>query len=297
MLAVTARLSGVDKRRVAFTIPVLAALAVYFGLMQGWRNNVFLISSWMGGIGVLPEEFLEIGHRLHEFAFALVVWPLVFGLLAQLRSPRKHVTGMLMAVVTILAVLLAMALTGFWDPVMILAFLGVPVLLAALLHPSGRALVTSVEAERVSRVMLALVVVAAVPMLAFAATQVGLQTGAIEPAGHDHGGAGHSEVHEQHVEFGHFAFTAAFTFAVLGTALLASLRQRGWWLGAWVAGLMMASYAVASLLAPEASSNPGALWSVAALVWSVGFVAAAELTQGTERPSLLGSRIGDSTAA
>lgn len=277
-------------RGVLFRLFVLLGLAIWAVLLQGWRNTIFLVTSWVGGIGLFPQDFLEIGHRLHEFSFALLLWPFVVGHLAQLRSPRRHVTGMLMAVATLLAMLAGFAATGFWKPAMVLVFLGVPTLLAALLHPAGRELLTTLGVDSVNRPMLALVVVAAVPLLLFATTQIGLQTGAIEPAAHEHGGASHGEVHEQHVKFGHFALTTSFLFGLVFTALLASFQQRGWWLAAWLAGLMMVVYAVGGLLAPEAASNPGAMWNVAAILWGLAFVAVAETTQSADRPTLLGAR-------
>jgi hypothetical protein len=69
--------------------------------------------------------------------------------------------------------------------------------------------------------MLALVIVAAVPLLAFAATSIGLQR----------------TVGDDHAAMGHYGYMAAFSFTVIGVGLLASLRPVGWWLAAWVAGL------------------------------------------------------------
>lgn len=277
-------------RRIGFTILVLIPLFVYAGLVQGWRNQLFLITSWLGGVGVMPPEFLEIGHRLHEVAFAVVFWPLLIGLLAQLRSPSRHVAGQLMALVTLVGLLLAFAVTNYWDPAMILVFLGVPTVLAALLHPAGRGLVSSFSVERINRATLVLVVVAAVPLLAFTATQVGLQTGAIGPA-HDHAGGGHDEeVHEQHVEFGHFTIVVGLVLGVIGVGVLASLQQPGWWVAAWITGLMVVTYGLAGLGAPEAASNPGLLWNLAAIIWGAGFIAVAEYTQDGEFPSWLAAR-------
>lgn len=291
------RLAGVGIRRIVFTVLVLVPLAVYVLLFQMWRNQALLLTSWVGGMGLLPEIFYHPAHRLHEFAAALMMWPLLIGLLAQFRAPRKHVTGMVMALYAMVAVLLAIAITGGWEVAPILAFLGVPTLLATVAHPAGRELVTSFSGSNVNRVTLVLVVIAAIPLLAFAANQVALQTGAIEP-GHEHGaGAGNAEeIHEQHVEHHHFMFVVAFVLGVIGVGLLASFQLPGWWLGAWVAGLMMAVYSIAGLLAPEASSNPGLLWNLAGIAWAVVFVAAAERTQDTATPSLLGARRSTTTA-
>lgn len=287
MTDVVGRLKELGARRIAFSLVALVPLIVWTVLLQGWRNQVFLVTSWFGVSGPMPPEFLAIGHRLHEVAFAIILWPLLLGLLAQFRAPERHHTGMWMALAPIVGLAVAFAVTDFWRPAMVLAFLGGPTVVALLLHPAGRELLGSVSVDRVNRVTLALLIVAAVPLLAFAATQVGLQTGAIEPA-HDHAGGGHDhEVHEEHVEFGHFAFTAGTVFALILVGLLATLQQPGWWLGAWVTGAMAVVYGLASVAAPEAASNPGLLWAVAMIAWGVAFVAAAEMTQHGMSPSWL----------
>lgn len=290
MASIADRVKSLGARRIAFTIVALVPLAIWTVLLQGWRQQIFLVTSWFGVAGALPPEFLEIGHRLHEVAFALITWPLVVGLLAQFRSPKRNIAGMWVAMVMPVSVALALAVTNFWDPAMILVFIGVPTLLALLLHPAGLDLLRTINIDRVNRVTLVLLVVAAVPLGAFAATQVGLQTGAIQ-VDHDHAGGHAEEVHEQHVEFGHFAFTAGFIFAIILTGLIAVLQQPGWWLAAWLTGAMSTVYGLASLAAPEAASNPGMLWAVLMVVWGIAFVLAAEYTQDSDAPSLLNGRI------
>jgi hypothetical protein len=287
MADLRAQVAGYGTRRIGFTFLVLVALGMYFGLVQGWRNNVFIVSSWFGGVGALPPEFLEFKHRLHEFAFALVFWPFLFGLLAQFRSPKRHVSGMLTALLTFVGLLLAFALTNYWNPVIILAFLGVPTVLAALAHPAGRELLESVRIDRVNPVLLGLTLVAAVPLLAFAVNQIGLQTGAIEPAA-AHATAEAQEIHEQHLEFGHFTLSTACSFLVIGTGLLSSLQQPGWRLTAWVAGLMVLVYAISGLLAPEATSNFGFLWNLGAIAWGAVFIGAAQVIGTSKAATAVG---------
>lgn len=265
-------------RRMAFTIVVLIPLVLYLGVFGFWRNQVLLVTSWFGGVGLLEPVFYDLAHRLHEFAAAMMLWPMVVGLLAQFRSPKRHVSGIFMALWSLVSVLLAIALTGGWELMPIIAFLGVPTLVATLLHPTGRELLSAFSTVRLDTVALALVVIAAVPLLAMAANQVGLQTGAIELA-HDHAGAAHdAEVHEEHVVHHHFMFVSAFIFSAIGVGLLASLRPTGWRLSAWVAGAMIGVYGLAGILAPSAASNPGVLWNLAAVAWAVGFVVVAERT-------------------
>lgn len=141
-----------------------------------------------------------------------------------------------------------------------------------------------------STVLLALVLVAAVPLLAFSATQVGLQTGTIDIA-HDHGGAGeHEKVHQEHIDAGHFTLMAAFGFVVIGIGLLASLRPGGWWLPASITGLMVAFFGLASVVFPDAASSADTAWGVAAITWGVVFVGATVLTRDVETPSPYGER-------
>jgi hypothetical protein len=123
-------------------------------------------------------------------------------------------------------------------------------------------------------VLLALIIIAAVPLLAFASTNIGLQR----------------TVTDDHAALGHYGFMAAFSFTVIGVGLLASLRPDGWRLTAWVCGLLPALLGLASLVYPDVASSIGLVWSLAAMAWGVGFVAAAELTRTPRAPTLLGSR-------
>jgi hypothetical protein len=103
---------------------------------------------------------------------------------------------------------------------------------------------------------------AAVPLLVFAATNIRLQT----------------TVTDDHAAMGHYGFMAAVSLTVVGFALLAGLRPDGWRLAAWVAGLLLALLAVASLAYPVSSSF-SLPWAVAAIAWSTAYVAAAEIAR------------------
>jgi hypothetical protein len=127
--------------------------------------------------------------------------------------------------------------------------------------------------SRVNWVMLALVVIAAVPLLAFASTNIRLQATLLD----------------DHAAVGHYGFMAAFSFTVIAVGVLASLRPDGWRLPAWVAGALPALLGVTSLLYPDSSSSLGLVWALAAITWGVVFVGAAELTRAAEVPTLPGS--------
>lgn len=185
MESVVSRIRDAGLRRIASAVVVLVFLG-FFVLTGGWRMLAFTVAGWFEGALGLFGEFEPV-HRIHTMSFALLIWPAILGMLVQLRSPRKHLAGQLMALVPWVALLLTFALTDFWKPLPMIAIMGGLTLVATLVHPAGRELVTSISVPQVSRVMLALVLVGAIPLLAFAATQVGLQTGAIEIAGHGQG--------------------------------------------------------------------------------------------------------------
>lgn len=290
MAFVRSTISETGLRRIAFSTVVVGFLVFFLVVMESWKLLAFVVAGWFDGALGLVDEF-ETAHRIHEFAFALILWPVVIGMLAQLRSPRKHVAAQVMALVPFAGLLLAMAVTGHWKPLPIVGIFGSLVLLAAILHPAGRDLVRSFGLARIDRMMLALVLVAAVPLLAFAATHVGLQTGAIEQAVHGHAtDAAHGEVHQEHVDFGHFMLVAAFGFVVVGIGLLASLRPDGWRLSAWLTGILAAFFGLASVVFPETASSAGTMWGVAAIGWGIVFVAAAELTREAGTLSAYGER-------
>ncbi|MGH7429622.1 MAG: hypothetical protein ACREJ4_14880, partial [Candidatus Methylomirabilaceae bacterium] len=120
------------------------------------------------------------------------------------------------------------------------------------------------------------VIIAAVPLLAFASTNIGLQR----------------TVTNDHAALGHYGFMAAFSFTVIGVGLLASLRPDGWRLTAWVAGLLPALLGLASLVFPDLDSSLGLVWALAAMAWGVAFVAAAEFIRraGRTYPGRAGPR-------
>lgn len=243
-----------------FALAVLLTLgtAGVIGLM------VVLMQLQPGFMGM--AHFTDPAHRIHDLTFGFLIGVAVVGLLAQLRQPSKNVAGMVMALIPWVGLLLAGVLSTGVFRVMVInpsRSVAVTAVITALLHPTGRDFFRSFSVSRVNRVMLALVIIAAVPLLAFASTNIGLQ----------------GTVPDAHAAMGHYGFMAAFGFTVVGVGLLASLRPEGWRLTAWVAGLLPALLGLASVLYPDNSSSLGLVWAVLAIVWGVGFVAAAERTK------------------
>jgi hypothetical protein len=255
-----------------FALVVLVTLA-FFGLI-----GVMLFGGQLGPEAVAAMgHFSFLSHRIHDLTYSFLFGVAAVGLLAQLRTPSKNVAGQLMALIPWVSFVVAFALGNILVVLLRPPFVpifGALALLATILHPTWRDLFSSFSVSRVNRVMIALVIIAAVPLLAFAATNIGLQRTLIN----------------DHAAMGHYGYMVAFSFTVIGVGLLASLRPDGWWLPAWVAGLLPVLLGLASVVFPEADSSLSLAWALAAIAWGVVFVAAAELTQDAESPTLLGSR-------
>jgi hypothetical protein len=254
-----------------FAFYVLVALAV-----AGFNGTMVLLMmldvDLPGGFGMMDHGTTEI-HRTHDLTFAFLFVPGVVGLLVQLRRPARNIAGQVMALIPWGALVLTVALTfvltnygrGF-NP----AWRGVAALtvVAALLHPTGRTFFRSFHLSRVNPVSLALVSIAAVPLLVFASTNIRLQ----------------GTVTDMHAVMGHYGFMAAFGFTVVATGVLASLRPDGWKLTAWITGLLPVLLGLTSLVYPTSASSLSPIWALAAIAWGVAFVATAERTK-VRRPS------------
>ncbi len=240
-------------RRRVFSLAVVLTigLAGLFGVM------VLLMNLQPGFMGM--SLFSEAHHRIHDLTFAVLNGTAVVGMLAQLRVPTRNVASQLMALIPFAALMLAVALTNTWVLSPPWLAVGASTVLATMFHPAGDPL-RSFSAARLDRAMLTLVGAAAVPFLAFAWTNIGLQR------------AGPSD----HALLGHYGYMAALSFTVIGVGLLASARPDGWRLTAWVAGLLPAFLGLASLMFPDNNGSLLLPWALAAIAWGIAFVAVAE---------------------
>jgi hypothetical protein len=240
-------------RRGVFLVAVLLTL----GLAGLFGGMVLLMNVQPGFLGM--SHFSEPHHRIHDLTFAVLNGTAVVGMLAQVRAPTRNVASQLMALVPFAALMLAVALTNTsvlsppWLAV------GAATVLAAMFHPAGDPL-RAFSVARLDRAMLAMVGAAAVPLLAFAWTNIGFQR------------AGPTE----HALLGHYGYMAALSFTVIGVGLLTSVRPVGWPLTAWVAGLLPAFLGLASLMFPDNEGRLGLPWALAAIAWGIAFVAVAE---------------------
>lgn len=253
----------------ALAVLITLGLAGLYGLMVGLM--ALRLEPLLPGKFAQMAHFTLAHHRTHDLTFGFLFVPAVVGMLAQLRRPLKNVAAQLMALIPSLGLLLTLMLafvltnnTNVLQPPWVTV--GVAALIAIVLHPTGRDLLRSFSVARIDRGMLTLVIIAAVPLLVFASINIGLQ----------------GTVTDDHAAMGHYGFMAAFAFAVIGIALLASLRPEGWRLAAWTAGLLPGLLGLASLAFPNATSSLGLVWALTAIAWGAGFVAAAELTLMTD---------------
>ncbi|MBI2297454.1 MAG: hypothetical protein HYU66_00635, partial [Armatimonadetes bacterium] len=204
-------------------------------------------------------HFTEAHHRVHDLTFGFLFLPAMVGMLAQLRRPAENVAGQVMALIPWAGLLLALVLTSvLTQDTNRVGGLGnlawfapaASTLVAAVFHPTWRGFFRSFGLSRVNVVLLGLVVVAAVPLLAFAATNIGLQ----------------GTVPDDHAQLGHYGYMAAFAFTVIGVGLLAGLRPDGWRLTAWIAGLLPALLGLASLAYPHRCPSTSAITSASTTV-------------------------------
>ena len=252
----------------AWPVFILAALitlglAGLFSLMVGLMASGF--ASLLPGPFAQMTHFTERHHRIHDLTFAFLFVPTGVGMLAQLRRPLQNAAGQVMAIIPSVALVLTAVLANNTDVLQPpWVTVGVTALTATVLHPTWRGLFRSFRLARMSRVMLALVIIAAVPLLALASTNVAMQ----------------ATVPDEHARSGHYGFMAAFAFTVIGIGLLASLRPDGWRVTAWVAGILPALLGVASIVYPDAASSLDFPWALAAIAWGVAFIAAAFAPKG-----------------
>ena len=194
--------------------------------------------------------------------FALGGILLTTGFASQVRGGQ--IPGLQQAVLA----LLALSAAG-WLGARIEPFVGPLVLLAAAaplvaLHPRRRRLLA--PGDGVSRPLMALTLMAAIPATVYAAGMLALARA-----------AGPSCFLGQCVQGDRFAEAAALALAVVLVALLASLRTPGWPVPAWCTGVAAIVLGAASWAFP---GEPGALtpWpTAAAVLWGVAFVAAARV--------------------
>ena len=183
---------------------------------------------------------------------------LTTGLLVQLRRPEQKIAGVQQTLLVIPALVIGSAIASDSQnlvPALIL-LPAIGILLA--LHPAREEFFRRGAAP--SRTLLAITVIAAVPLVAYA-LDMGAQ--ARDLAGPPH-----------HVQ--RLSTMAAMALAIVLTGLLAALQTRGWRIPAWSAGTAAIVFGLASVAFPDQPGAAGRGWGGVAIAGGVLFIAVAE---------------------
>lgn len=180
------------------------------------------------------------------------------GLLVQLRGPERKIAGVQQTFLVIPALLIGSAIASDSQnlvPALIL-LPAIGILLA--LHPAREEFFR--RGAALSRTLLAITVIGAVPLVAYA-LNMGAQ--ARDLAGPPH-----------HVQ--RLSTMAAMAVAIVLTGLLAALQTRGWRIPAWSAGVAAIMFGLASVVFPDQRGAVGHGWGGVAIAGGVLFIAVAE---------------------
>ena len=221
---------------------VMAVSAVGFGLF----TIVFGI--------VMPAQ---APHALHNLVVASLL--LVMSappVIAVARDPHRSIRPLVILAAVGIAGLTTMALSLTPDP-FTLPF----VVLVGVLWMLQSDRSDAIPPGRPSAVLLALVLVAAAPLITSAFDQAELQR---------------TDHTSEHAAFFHWVETSFYTVAVLLLGLLAAVRPVAYRRAAWYGGIALALLGVGSLaLSSHASAIPGT-WALAAVVGGAAFIGVTE---------------------
>jgi hypothetical protein len=234
-----------SERRVT-TMRIIAALMAVSAIGFGLFTVVF------GFVG--PDQ------EAHAFHNAMVASLLIVlsapPAIAVARSPATSTRQLVLLAMLAIAGLATMAVSLTIDPFTLPFVVSIGLLWA--LSPSRGDLL---PAGRRSSILLALVLAATPPLVAYAIGQAELQR---------------TDHTSSHAAFFHWVETSFYAIAVLGLGLLAALRPAAYRLAAWTGGLALGVLGIASLAFGGYASSLPDPWGWAALAGSVAFIAVAE---------------------
>lgn len=233
-----------------YAITLLFVAFLLFAIQEPLQ---FTVSAWMAG-------YEAPTHRVHHIMIGGLLGLLVIGVASQLYQPGKRVGGYILAALVIV-VTMAMSLIGGGIIAVqeLLVFL-IPLIIVGALHPTLRSV--RFDRESVDRRMLGLAVIAAVPMIAFAALQMNL----------------HLTLTDDHVAFEHYIMMASGAVVIGLGALIASFRPAGWRILAYGVVALAALIGIASIAFPDAvqGTNFGIIGGTLVVLWAVSYLAVAE---------------------
>ncbi len=217
----------------------------FFGLTS-------LVIAWFEDVEGVAGPVTDLGYGV---LFGII---LTTGLLVQLCRPEEKIAGVQQALLVIPALVVGSAIASdSQDLVPALILLpAIGILLA--LHPAREEFFRRGGVP--SRTLLAITVIGAVPLVAYA-LDMGAQ--ARDLAGPPH-----------HVQ--RLSTMAAMALAIVLTGLLAALRTRGWRIPAWSAGTAAIVFGLASVAFPDQPGAGGRGWGGVAIAGGVLFIAVAE---------------------
>jgi len=221
---------------------IMAASAVGFGLF----TIVFGIVS--------PAQEIHAVHNAVVGSLLLVLSaPPVIQVARFPELPLRHLV--ILAAVAV-AALATMAMSLTLDP-FTLPFVVLTGVLWAIVPDRGGA----VPAGRPSPIMLAVVIVAAVPLVMYAIAQAELQR---------------TDPLSEHSAFFHWVEMSFYSIAIVLLGFLAAFRPDAFRMAAWMGGLALAILGGASVLFGQHASAIAAPWSWAALAVGLAFIALGE---------------------
>ncbi len=244
-----ARASRSRSWRIAFNVWTAILVAVFGVAFFGLTSVVI---AWFEDVEGVAGPVTDLGYGV---LFGII---LTTGLLVQLRLPERKIAAVQQTFLVIPALVVGSAIASdsqnLVPALILLPALGI--LLA--LHPSREEFFR--RGAALSRTLLAITVIAAVPLIAYSVDR-GAQ--ARDLAGPQH-----------HVQ--RLSTMAAMALAIVLTGLLAVLQTRGWRIPAWSAGVAAIVFGLASVVFPDQAGAVGRGWGGVAVAGGVLFIAVAE---------------------
>ena len=243
-------------RQLGFYAVILAGVAIPVAIF----NIALTLPVLFPVIGQIEPSMASNPHLLHDVAFFGVIWAGLIGMISQLYKPARRVAGLQQTLVVLTAFVVGIVFmgstvdAGLYADLPFFAIIFGPAVVAALLHPAGRKLLRTRTTGKFSPVLAGLVVMAAIPLIAYMAEQFALQ------------GTG-----DMHAAVNHYAGMVVYSGVLIALGLLASLKSTGWRIPLLTAASMALLLGVASVVLPEITSSVGATWGGAAIVWAVLF--------------------------
>lgn len=239
------------RRRQGIAFKAWAAILVavfgvaFFGLTS-------LVIAWFEDVEGVAGPVTELGYGV---LFGII---LTTGLLVQLRRPERKIAGVQQAFLVIPALVVGSAIAADSQNLVpaLIVLPAIGILLA--LHPASGEFFK--RGATLSRTVLAITAIAAVPLVAYA-LDMGAQARDLKGPPH-------------HVQ--RLSTMAAIAVAIVLTGLLAALQTRGWRIPAWSAGTAASVFGLASVVFPDQPGAVGLGWGAMAVVGGVLFIAVGE---------------------